>query len=85
MERQEDNESLLCELNVKEQVYNVARVPIVQWAWSQGQTLRIHGLIYHLENGLLKDLGITLNSIKNLPKEFVIMEWLITIYIYLNQ
>ena len=74
MEREEDNENMMCELNVKEQVYNVARVPIVQWAWKNGQILRIHGLIYHLENGLLKDLGITLNSISNLPKEFIIME-----------
>ena len=52
---------------MKQQVYNVARIPIVQQAWKDGQELRIHGLIYNLEDGLLKDLGLTLNKITHLP------------------
>jgi carbonic anhydrase len=70
----EENENLLAELNVKQQVYNVARIPIVQEAWLRGQELRIHGLIYNLKDGLLKDLGITLSRISHLPEEFRIIE-----------
>lgn len=71
---QKVNENTLSELNVKQQVYNVARIPIVQQAWKDGQELRIHGLIYNLEDGLLKDLGLTLNKITHLPEEFRIIE-----------
>ncbi len=46
----------LCELNVKEQVTNVCNTPIVQKAWNEGQNLHIHGWIYNIKNGLLKDL-----------------------------
>jgi len=59
--------NLLCELNVKQQVYNVARIPAVQEAWKQGQELRIHGVIYNLKDGLLKDLGITLHKLEHIP------------------
>ena len=48
---------LLCELNVKEQVQNVCNTSIVQKAWGQGQELSVHGWIYDIANGLLKDLG----------------------------
>jgi len=60
--------NLLCELNVRQQVYNIGRVPIVQDAWKKGQELRIHGLIYNLKDGLLKDLGLTLSKIEHIPK-----------------
>ena len=46
----------LCELNVKEQVTNVCNTPVVQKAWEDGQDLSIHGWIYDINNGLLKDL-----------------------------
>jgi carbonic anhydrase len=59
---------------VKQQVYNVARIPIVQEAWRMGQELRIHGLIYNLMDGRLKDLGITLSKITHIPEEFRIIE-----------
>jgi carbonic anhydrase len=48
---------LLCELNVREQVANVCSTPIVQKAWKNGKTLFVHGWIYNINNGLLKDLG----------------------------
>ncbi|MGE0825082.1 MAG: carbonate dehydratase [Candidatus Binatia bacterium] len=48
----------LCELNVIEQVYNVCNTTIVQSAWKQGQELSIHGWIYGLQDGLLRDLNI---------------------------
>ena len=46
----------LCELNVKEQVTNVCNTPVVQKAWNEGQGLHVHGWIYNINNGLLKDL-----------------------------
>lgn len=49
----------LCELNVIEQVANVSRTSIVREAWRGGQTLSIHGWIYELTDGLLRDLGLT--------------------------
>ena len=48
---------LLCELNVLEQVTNVCKTTIVQDAWERGAALSVHGLIYNIENGILKDLG----------------------------
>lgn len=47
----------LCELNVKEQVTNVCNTSIVQKTWKKGHDLSVHGWIYNIENGLLKDLG----------------------------
>ena len=48
---------LLCELNVREQVTNVCNTSVVQKAWSLGQEISVHGWIYNIKNGLLKDLG----------------------------
>jgi carbonic anhydrase len=48
---------MLCELNVKEQVSNVRNTSIVQRAWNLGQDISIHGWIYDIANGLLRDLG----------------------------
>ena len=49
----------LCELNVVEQVSNVCRTSIVQDAWARGQELAVHGWIYGLHDGLLRDLDVT--------------------------
>ena len=49
----------LCELNVVEQVLNVCETTVVQAAWGRGQKLSIHGWIYGLADGLVRDLGIT--------------------------
>jgi carbonic anhydrase len=62
----------LCELNVIEQVLSVSRTTIVQSAWSSGQELSIHGWIYGLEDGLLRDLGISIsgqNDLDNVYRE----------------
>jgi carbonic anhydrase len=50
----------LCELNVIDQVLNVGRTTIVQSAWERGQELTVHGWIYGLQDGLLRDLGCSL-------------------------
>lgn len=51
--------NLLCELNVEAQVARVSRTPIVRAAWARGRPLWIHGWIYGLKDGLLRDLGVT--------------------------
>ncbi len=48
----------LCELNVIEQVVNVCQTTVVQSAWERGHDLAVHGLIYGLNDGLLRDLGL---------------------------
>ena len=60
----------LCELNVVEQVYNVCSTTIVQQAWDREQDLAVHGLIYNLKDGLLKDLATTLTGPEELPATF---------------
>jgi carbonic anhydrase len=57
----------LCELNVIEQVVNVGRTTIVQNAWERGQELAVHGWIYGLEDGLLRDLGVSIDNAEELP------------------
>ena len=52
----------LCELNVIQQVKNVGRTTIVQSAWQRGQELVVHGWIYGLQDGLLRDLGCSLSG-----------------------
>lgn len=49
----------LCELNVVEQVGNVCRTTIVEDAWARGRDLAVHGLVFGLQDGLLRDLGVT--------------------------
>ncbi|PHQ68962.1 MAG: carbonate dehydratase [Sneathiella sp.] len=52
----EERTDLLCELNVIEQVRNVCATTIVQDAWDAGQKFSVHGIIYSIRNGLLKDM-----------------------------
>ncbi len=61
----------LCELNVIEQVANVGNTTIVQEAWQRGQLLTIHGWIYGIVNGLLKDLGVSLSSYEGLRQGYM--------------
>ena len=58
----------LCELNVVEQVLSVARTTIVQNAWNRGQELSVHGWIYRIEDGLLRDLNICLSGQEELSR-----------------
>tara|TARA_R110000787_G_scaffold106007_1_gene213572 strand:- start:2446 stop:3060 length:615 start_codon:yes stop_codon:yes gene_type:complete len=57
---------LLCELNVVEQVTNICNTTIVQNAWKQGADLSVHGWIYNIENGILKDLDTCITSLAQL-------------------
>lgn len=60
----------LCELNVIEQVENICQTTIVQDAWLRGQTLAIHGWIYALRDGRLRDLDICITGPDELPKAY---------------
>lgn len=61
---EDDTEKLdkLCELNVIEQVLNVAETTIVQDAWEREQPLRVHGWIYDLNDGIINDLDVHLEN-----------------------
>jgi carbonic anhydrase len=52
----------LCELNVSSQVERIARLPVVDAAWRRGKALTIHGWIYDLHDGLLRDLRVGLDG-----------------------
>ncbi|MFZ4709225.1 MAG: carbonic anhydrase, partial [Zwartia sp.] len=52
----------LCELNVIEQVVNVCQTTSVQDAWARGQTVTVHGWVYDLKDGLVRDMGISIAS-----------------------
>lgn len=58
----------LCELNVIEQTLNVAETTIVRDAWKRGQSLSVHGWIYGLEDGIIRDLKLTLQKPEDLSK-----------------
>jgi carbonic anhydrase len=58
----------LCELNVIEQVFNVCHTSIARDAWDRNQELSVHGWIYGLKDGLLRDLNVTVDEFrKTLP------------------
>ena len=61
---------LLCELNVVSQVSNVCHTAIVQNAWQRGQPLAIHGWVYSLKDGLLKDLNCTVDSVEQVADAY---------------
>ena len=53
--------NLLCELNVIEQVSNICKTTTLLNAWESGQDLTVHGLVYNLHDGILKDLNVSTN------------------------
>jgi carbonic anhydrase len=65
---EKDKLDLLCELNVIEQVANVCHTTIVQQAWASGQELAVHGWIYRVNDGILKDLNVCTTAIHEIPE-----------------
>ncbi len=57
----------LCELNVIDQVVNVCYTSIAREAWERGQELAVHGWVYGLQDGLLRDLNATVTGLGDLP------------------
>ena len=67
----------LCELNALEQVVNVCQTIVVQDAWKRGQRLTVHGWVYGLKDGLIRDLGINVSRREDLmPRYFSALETL---------
>lgn len=60
----------LCELNVMRQVRSISHTTFAQEAWVRGQALSIHGWIYGLNDGLVKDLGVCVNSLDQVATAF---------------
>ncbi|HCC54564.1 MAG TPA: carbonate dehydratase [Desulfobulbaceae bacterium] len=58
----------LCELNVVEQVANVCHTTMVQNAWKSGQELAVHGWIYRVSDGILRDLNVCTTSIEKISR-----------------
>ena len=61
-----DKLNLLCEFNVVEQVANVCHTTVVQKAWKNKQDLTVHGWIYNIEDGILKDLGVCITGVEEM-------------------
>jgi len=61
----------LCELNVMEQVVNVCSTTTVRDAWARGQELTVHGWCYSLENGLVTDLGISVQRERDIEPAYL--------------
>jgi carbonic anhydrase len=73
LEAIEDPEARLnrmCELNVHQQVANICATTIVQDAWRRGQSLAVHGWIYDLKDGLLKDLNLRITGPESIEPAF---------------
>ena len=61
---------MLCELNVIEQVVNVCRTTIVEQAWEDGQDLTVHGWIYGLDDGIVRDLNLDISSQSDVARRY---------------
>lgn len=60
----------LCELNVIEQVVNVSQTTVVRDAWARGQVLAVHGWVYGVHDGLLRDLGLCVTAAEEIASSF---------------
>ena len=58
------------ELNVTEQVNNLAKISFIQESWDEGEFPYIHGWVYSIKDGLIKDLGVTMNSNETLDQVY---------------
>ena len=67
---EEERVDRLCELNVIKQVNSVTHTNVVQDAWARGQNLTVHGWIYGLKDGLIKDLGVKVDALDQVAAAF---------------
>lgn len=66
IEDEKDRFNRFVELNVVEQVLDLAKTSIVQTAWESGQKVQVHGWVYGIHDGVIKDLGVNLGDNKSL-------------------
>ena len=67
---QEERLDMLCEINVIEQVSNVCHTTIVQDAWRRDQDLTVHGFIYSIRDGILRDLKVSFDAPDQVPEVY---------------
>jgi len=67
---EEERVDLMCEFNVVEQVANVCHTTIVQDAWKRGQELSVHGWIYSIRDGVLRDLEVSFDAPEQVPEVY---------------
>lgn len=65
-----DRLSRFVELNVVEQVYDLAKTSIIQQAWRNDQKIEIHGWVYSLANGIIKDLNVSFSNDSQLEETY---------------
>ncbi len=70
---EEERVDRLCELNVIKQVESVTHTNIVQTAWASGQQLTIHGWIYAIRDGIIKEMGVRRSSLRQVVPAFLQM------------
>lgn len=70
IKNEDDRFNRLVEVNVQEQVLDLAKTSIVQNAWKNGQKLQLHGWVYGLNSGYVTDLGVNFSSNEDLDKVF---------------
>ncbi|MEN9928490.1 MAG: Carbonic anhydrase 2, partial [Bacteroidota bacterium] len=70
IENEEERFNAFVEINVKEQVYDLAKTSIVQSAWRSGQELTLHGWAYGLNSGYVTDLDVNISSNKDLDEVY---------------
>ncbi len=74
LESESQRHNRLCELNVVEQVVNVSQTTVVRDAWARGQTLAVHGWIYGIHDGVIRDLDISVAAPLHRPVDAVGVE-----------
>ncbi|TVZ39928.1 carbonic anhydrase [Alteromonadaceae bacterium 2753L.S.0a.02] len=70
----EERVNRLCEINVKQQVANVCHIPVVQNTWASNQPLAVHGWIYSIKDGLLRQITEVIDSLEEVPAEYRVIE-----------
>lgn len=70
MEDEDERFNRFVELNVREQVHDLAKTAIVQSAWNRGQDLHLHGWVYGVGSGIIKDLEVNFNNGDMLDKVY---------------
>ncbi|MDP2174562.1 MAG: carbonate dehydratase [Bacteroidota bacterium] len=60
----------MVEVNVQEQVFDLAKTSIIQNVWANGRFLQVHGIVYDIANGVLKDLGVNFNNNEDMDQMY---------------
>lgn len=60
----------MVEINVQEQVFDLSKTSIIQNAWAQNQSVQIHGIVYDVSNGILKDLNLNISNNQHLDNVY---------------